>query len=66
MYITYHQQIKKPVEVQNTIPHEILRKELRDKLKEWKVEQERYFFNDNGFYWFIYLDNGDRIDTRLN
>jgi len=66
MYITYHQQIIKPVEVQNTIPLVILCKELQDKLKEWDVIQERYFFDDNGFYWFIYLDNGDRIDTRLN
>jgi len=66
MYITYHQQIIKLVEVQNTIPLVILCKELQDKLKEWDVIQERYFFDDNGFYWFIYLDNGDRIDTRLN
>ncbi len=35
MYITYHQQIKKPIEVINTIPHAILCKELQDKLKEW-------------------------------
>lgn len=65
MYITYHQQIKKPIEVINTIPHAILCKELQDKLKEWGVVQERYNFDDNGFYWFLYLDNGDRIDTKL-
>ena len=35
MYITYHQQIKKPIEVINTIPHAIICKELQDKLKEW-------------------------------
>jgi len=65
MYITYHQQIKKTDDVKNTIPHKVLCNELKDKLKEWKVEQERYYFFDNGFYWFLYLDNGDRVDMSL-
>jgi hypothetical protein len=65
MYITYHQQIIKPSKITNTIPLVILCKELQDKLKEWNVIQKRYFFFDNGFYWFLYLDNGDRVDIEI-
>lgn len=65
MIITYHKEIGKTTKVVNTILHTILSNEVKAFIKEHNVEQERYYFYDNGFYWFIYLDNGDRIDIQL-
>jgi phenolic acid decarboxylase len=67
MHITYHKQIPKDDEVVNTIPHEILCDEVKEFIREQqkirgKIEQKRYYFFDNGWFWFLYLDNGDRID----
>lgn len=65
MYITYHLQIEKPSDVTNTIPHEVLNKEIQDFLKERNCIQKHYYFFDNGFYFFIYLENGNRVDVEL-
>lgn len=62
MYITYHQSIERKEEICNQIPFSILSKEIQDKLTEWNVVQKAYYFDHNGFYSFLYLDNGDRVD----
>ena len=64
-YITYHQSVKRPEDVQNTIPYVLLAKFIQDKLIEFNCVQKAYYFSDNGFYWFLYLDNGDRVDIQL-
>jgi hypothetical protein len=66
MYITYHKEIERPNHVNNKISHDVLSTELKKFIIEKDAEQQSYFFNDNGFYFFIYLDNGDRIDVELN
>lgn len=65
MYITHHKLVPKPDNVHATLPHEILSDEVRAILAKHGVRQEKYYFEDNGFYFFIYLDNGDRIDCAL-
>ena len=65
MYITYHRNIIKPTEIKNTIPHIILNKEVQDKLKEVNAVQTEYFFLNNEFYCFLYLNNGNRLDIEL-
>ena len=66
MTITYHQEVERPDKVTNTIPHEILSEELKDFLKESNVVQKKYYFYDNGFFFFLYLDNGDRVDIAVS
>lgn len=63
--MTYHRLVSKPDDVVNTIPHEVLSELLRGYIESHNVKQDKYFFEDNGFYFFIYLDNGDRIDYSL-
>ena len=65
MYITYHKHIDKSHHVTATIPHEILSDELRAAIAQRGVKQDKYYFEDNGYFFFIYLDNGDRIDCQL-
>ena len=64
MKITYH----KYIETLNDLPiinHLVLNKEITDFLEERKCVQQTYYFKENNFYFFIYLDNGDRIDCSL-
>ena len=65
MKFTYHLKIKKPSDITNSIPFSVLSKELKLFLQEHNAVQERYYFEDNGFYFFLYLSNGDRIDCQL-
>lgn len=64
MYITYHKSIQ-PVGDESLIPHEILNEELREFIESKGLKQDHYAFHDNGMYFFIYLDNGDRVDVTL-
>ena len=64
MLITYHKYIEKPNDLK-VINYLVLNNEIRDFLKERKCVQETYFFDSNNYYFFIYLDNGDRIDCAL-
>lgn len=66
MHITYHKEIERPEHITATIPHEILSDALKAALAERGVKQEKYYFRDNGFYFFLYLDNGDRLDYSLS
>lgn len=65
MYLTYHRQIEKPEDVVNTIPHGVLSESAKDIISVYNCKQDRYYFDDNGFYFFLYLNNGDRIDIEL-
>ena len=64
-HITYHYAIPKAEDVTSTIRHEILNEELQVFIEGRGEKQEQYFFFDNGFFWFLYLDNGNRIDVML-
>ena len=66
MYITYHPEITKPDNITSQLPHAVLSEELKSTLKEWDCVQPKYYFKDNGMYFFLYLDNGDRIDCLCN
>jgi hypothetical protein len=63
--ITYHEAIQKPNNVVNTIPHDLLDDGVKNYIELVGAKQDRYHFLDNGFYWFLYLQNGDRIDIKL-
>lgn len=66
MYITYHKEITKPEEVTAFIPHICLHYNIQSFIEENNCAQkDGYYFDSNGFYMFIYLDNGDRIDVLL-
>lgn len=64
MYITYHQSCDAP-ESHIEMPFYTLAPEIQDKLKEWNVKQPEYKVGCNGYYLFIALDNGDRVDVHL-
>jgi hypothetical protein len=64
-YITYHEAITKSEKAITMVPHDVLSEELQDKLVKWNVKEDRYYFHDNGFYFFLYLSNGDRVDVLL-
>lgn len=66
MYITYHKEVSKPVGIHsNSLPHIILDKEVRELIEKYDAVQEFYYWRNNGYYFFIYLDKGDRIDIEL-
>lgn len=66
MYITYHKEITMPDKVKDCfIPHEILMQEIKEYIKDKKGVQEVYNCGYNGYSFFIYLQNGDRIDCRF-
>lgn len=64
MIFTYHEEIP-PKGTENLISHEALSDELKEFISKHNVEQDRYLFHDNGYYFFIYLNNGDRIDCKI-
>ena len=64
MKITYHKYIETPKNLR-VINSLVLNNEIRDFLKQKNCVQQTYFFDSNNFYFFIYLDNGDRIDCSL-
>lgn len=63
--ITYHYDVPKTDNIESTISHEVLSLELKEYLERKGVQQERYYFDDNGYYFFIYLNNGDRVDVSI-
>lgn len=66
MYITYHKEVEKPKDVTAFIPHICLNQDIQNFITEHKCKQiDGYYVDSNGFYFFIYLDNGDRIDCSL-
>ena len=65
MKFTYHKNVPKPEEVQSTWVWEMLSEELKTFLTDKNQIQNRYFFEDNGYYVFIYLSNGDRVDVKI-
>lgn len=65
MYITYHEQLAKPESVISFISAKLLSQDVVEFLNERNIHQDRYYFKDNGYYVFIYLENGDRIDIQL-
>lgn len=65
MYITYHKEVSIEKELAD-FPHDCLDKEIRVFLLEMDVAQATYKVSSNGYYLFIYLNNGDRVDCRLN
>jgi len=65
MYTTYHEAIAKPDDVTSTIPHAVLADEIKAELQQWSVKEAAYFYDWNGYYFFLYLSNGDRIDVKL-
>lgn len=68
MYITYHKEVSIPEPESSaidTIPHIVLSNKIQDFIEARGVKQERYYCYENGYYFFIYLDNGDRIDCSL-
>lgn len=66
MNITYHKEIAKPDGVIASIPHAILDMGIRLFIDVKGCTQHEYYINHNDWYFFIYLDNGDRIDVALN
>jgi hypothetical protein len=64
MNITYHQQISLDKEA-TYFPHSCLNKSIQDFIEERKVKEKMYLTSSNGYYLFIYLLNGDRIDVQL-
>lgn len=67
MYITYHKELTRPKKVNSFIPHQCLNEDIQKFIKEHNCQQvDGYYVDNNGFYFFIYLDNGDRIDVKLN
>jgi hypothetical protein len=65
MKFTYHKNVPKPDDVQSTWYWEMLSEELKSFLTDKNQVQDRYFFEDNGYYVFIYLSNGDRVDIAI-
>jgi len=65
MYITYHEEIERPEGVDNNMPHMALNTDIRNYLEERGVAKRSYYTKMNGYYLFIYLFNGDRIDVKL-
>ena len=61
MHITYHQNTQ-PKGGEISINHCILNKEIQDFIKDTNATQLSYIYDCNGYYTFIYLKNGDRID----
>lgn len=64
MYITYHQQIILDPKA-NYFPHCCLHNSIQAFIEEKKVKAKTYLVTTNGYYLFIYLLNGDRIDVQL-
>lgn len=64
MTITYHKDI--PVDNHLTrVPHIMLDKKIRKFIKDKNVKQDTYPVKANPYWFFIYLDNGDRIDIQV-
>jgi hypothetical protein len=65
MYITYHESVALKGD-ECLIPFDILREEVREWISEQVGDvQKEYLCRTNGFYFFIHLSNGDRIDVKL-
>lgn len=64
MYITYHKEVTLDKDA-TYFPHSCLSKEIQDFIEEKKVKASSYLVATNGYYLFIYLCNGDRIDVCL-
>lgn len=64
--ITYHKEVPYKGVNEPTLPHCILDDKLKTYLENKEVKQDSYHFHDNGFYFFIYLNNGDRVDVMLD
>ena len=65
MYITYHKEIALPESVTEEIAHKLLCSEVLDYLKARDIHQTNYYFHRGNVLYFLYLDNGDRIDIDL-
>jgi hypothetical protein len=63
MYITYHVNVPRDTKkVKTSIPHNVLNSVIQSFIIDRGIKQELYFIDCNGYYTFLYLDNGDRID----
>jgi hypothetical protein len=65
MYITYHQQITLDPKAEY-FPHLCLHRDIQKFIEDHKVKAKTYLVTTNGYYLFIYLTNGDRIDVELS
>lgn len=64
MKITYHKDLSFSGNMFK-VPHSVLNKEIQNFINEHVASQLEYLCSSNGFYFFIYLGNGDRIDVQL-
>lgn len=64
MYITYHKSVECP-EGLSSIPHQLLCSAVQKFITENNCLQKFYKVKSNSYYFFIYLNNGDRIDVAL-
>lgn len=64
MLITYHKEIS-PKGNEIRFPFDGFDEEIRSYLCKKLYLQEEYFISYNGYFLFIYLINGDRIDINL-
>ncbi len=62
MYITYHKEVELKDLTLPLIQHHMLHPDIQAKLAEFDINQSAYVIDSNGYYTFLYLDNGDRID----
>lgn len=63
MNITYHKEVTTKHTDLGYIPHELLHPNIKAYIETLDVKQAIYQITCNGYYFFIYLDNGDRIDV---
>ena len=65
MHITYHVNVQLDMNA-TYFPHSCLAKEIQDFIEGRNVRAKEYLLvKSNGYYLFIYLLNGDRIDVEL-
>lgn len=67
MNITYHTNVPKKDSITSVVPHTILNEEIHKFIRELDLPFQRYYYYfNNAIYFFIYLNNGDRIDVEIN
>jgi hypothetical protein len=65
MYITYHEEISIGDKEVIDFPHGCLDITIKVYLENKGISQANYKVRSNGYYLFIYLDNGDRVDVKI-
>lgn len=64
MYITYHKKMSCSG-IMFKVPFSILNEEIQEVIIKSGNLQKEFTCCNNGFYFIICLDNGDRIDVQL-